>query len=149
MQEADEAMQMEERADRIRQDRSLRELQQQTMADMKKLRTLSKKTDNQTRADIERVIGDYDLLARSLSPEGLENLQALADAYQQRKDELGQNFIPNPYVEKRLARLTQKHVADMDASELRELGRVVSGMVTSIQNARKMLGDEQGRHTGI
>ena len=145
MQEADEALQMEERADRIRQDRSLRELQTRVISEAKTLQRLEKKTDNATREQIRSVIGDIDLMARSISPEGLENLQALAAAYQEQKDAEGVNFIPNDYVEKRLARLGQRHVADMDASELQELANVISGMVTSIRANREMIGDQRGR----
>lgn len=145
MEEAREALAMQERADRIRENRELSELQRQTMDAMRQLSRLRRKTSNANRAQIDAVIGNIDLLARHISPEGLENLQALEREYQARKEELGANFIPNDYVEERLGRLSKRHVSEMDADELRELGRVVSGMITSIKNAQQMIGEENAR----
>lgn len=142
-----------EKAEEKRKQRNReRELQNRVMAQMKKLSRMGKKTSNAQKAAIAELIGDIDLMAKSISKTGIESLEALQRDYEQRKAEAGWvdenspgNWLGDNYSEQKLARLGKKHVKEMSVSELLELGNAVSHMITQIENQNKLVDDERQR----
>lgn len=142
-----------EKAEEKRKQRNReRELQNRVMAQMKKLSRMGKKTSNAQKAAIAELIGDIDLMAKSISKTGIESLEALQRDYEQRKAEAGWvdenspgNWLGDNYSEQKLARLGKKHVKEMSVSELLELGNAVSHMITQIENQNKLVDDERHR----
>jgi hypothetical protein len=140
---------MEERAhfrevrDRAADNKRDAMMQENLLKRAKELRTLAKTQPNAVKAEIDTVIGDLDLWARSISPEGLENLSELKTAYEDYlKDK---NNIPRQGIEKRLARLEKTRISDMTPEEIAALTETVVGMITQIKNANRQLSDDRRR----
>lgn len=142
-----------ERAEEQRRQRKREnDIRDRVMSQMKKLSRMGKKASPAQKAAIEELIGNIDLMAKSISPTGVESLEALKRDYDARKAAAGWESEENPgnwlgdnYAEKKLARLGQKHVKDMSVSELLELGNAVSNMITQIENQDKLVDDERQR----
>ena len=113
----------------------------QVMRGIEKLSKMRRKASPEYRKQIDEVLKDIDTVARSISARGLEDLQELERLYSEQKEAQGANFLSSPYVEARLSRLNKTQLDNMDIEKVRELGRVVSGIVNAIQNSNKMLSD--------
>ena len=106
----------------------------------KQLRRMANKSSAEQRAAIQKVIGNIDLVARSITPDGIENLQELALSYRQAMEAMGENFIRDKDVEDRLARLGKKRIAEMDdMDEVRQLAQDITAVATQIRNQNQML----------
>ena len=132
-----------EKMERSRQRKQENELRSQVMKDIQKLNRMRRKTAPEILAQIQEAIGNIDTVARSISEAGLEDLQSLARAYNEAKDD--PNFLGNPYVEARLSRLQQTQLDDLDITQVTELGRTVCALVKSIQDNNKLLADQRHR----
>lgn len=108
---------------------------------IRQLNRMRKRSAPEVKAQIDEVLNGIDTVARSISDRGLEDLIDLAKAYEQAKAD-NPNFIPNPYVEARLARLQQTQLDDMEIGDVIELGRVVSALVHSVQEANRLHSEE-------
>ena len=146
---ADERQRWQERMDKRSQARRESEIRGKLLNGLKRLERARNKTAPEIKAAIEEILQDIDTQARQITPAGLEDLQALQRAYLDARkaagyenDENMGNWIPNPYVEKRLEALTKKHVNDMDLQEVIELGRTVAGLEHAIATHNQMIGEE-------
>lgn len=106
----------------------------------KQLSRMANKSSAEQRAAIQKVIGNIDLVARSITPDGIENLQELALSYRQAMEAMGENFIRDKDVEDRLARLDKKRIDNMDdMDEVRQLAQDITAVATQIRNRNQML----------
>lgn len=106
----------------------------------KQLSRMANKSSAEQRTAIQKVIGNIDLVARSITPDGIENLQELALSYRQAMEAMGENFIRDKDVEDRLARLDKKSIDNMDdMDEVRQLAQDITAVATQIRNQNQML----------
>lgn len=106
----------------------------------KQLSRMANKSSAGQRTAIQKVIGNIDLVARSITPDGIENLQELALSYRQAMEAMGENFIRDKDVEDRLARLDKKRIDNMDdMDEVRQLAQDITAVATQIRNRNQML----------
>lgn len=106
----------------------------------KQLSRMANKSSAEQRAAIQKVIGNIDLVARSITPDGIENLQELALSYRQAMEAMGENFIRDKDVEDRLARLDKKRIDNMDdMDKVRQLAQDITAVATQIRNQNQML----------
>lgn len=106
----------------------------------KQLSRMANKSSAEQRTAIQKVIGNIDLVARSITPDGIENLQELALSYRQAMEAMGENFIRDKDVEDRLARLDKKRIDNMDdMDEVRQLAQDITAVATQIRNRNQML----------
>lgn len=106
----------------------------------KQLSRMANKSSAEQRAAIQKVIGNIDLVARSITPDGIENLQELALSYRQAMEAMGENFIRDKDVEDRLARLDKKRIDNLDdMDEVRQLAQDITTVATQIRNQNQML----------
>lgn len=106
----------------------------------KQLSRMANKSSAEQRAAIQKVIGNIDLVARSITPDGIENLQELALSYRQAMEAMGENFIRDKDVEARLARLDKKRIDNMDdMDDVRQLAQDITAVATQIRNQNQML----------
>ena len=115
----------------------------QVMKQLQQLNKMRKRSAPEIQRQIDDIIGNLDTMARSISPEGLENLQALARKYSEAAED--PNFLGNPYVEARLARLSQVQLDDLEISDVIELGRTISALVKTVTEDKRLLTDERNR----
>ena len=149
---ASERKRWEDRMERQAQRRRESKAREKVLKGLQRLEKLRGKAAPDVRAQVDEVLKDIDTQARSLTPYGIENLQALQTAYEEKAkqegfidDENPGNFLRNPYIEGKLARLGQKHLNEMDIAEVIELGQTVSAMINDIEKANQMIGDQQKR----
>lgn len=109
------------------------------MSAIQKLNKMRKRASPDQRAAIDEALKGIDVVARSISASGLEDLQELARLYDEQREAQGANFLSSPYVEARLERLGRKQIDDMDIEEVVELGRMVCSITNAIQNSNKLL----------
>ena len=149
---ATERKRWEDRMERRAQQRRENEIRNKTLAALQRLEKLRAKAGPEAKVQADELLRDIDTQARSITPTGLENLQALLDEYNRQAkaagfvdDENPGNFIRNPYVEEKLGRLSKMHLNDMSISDVIELGRAVSALETTIRNQNRMIGEEFDR----
>ncbi len=127
--------------------RAMNALMAQVLKRAQRLKKYYKRTTPSVQRMIDEQIGDLDTLARSISNEGLENLQRILDNYKKTRDELGEEaFVANPEIEAKLERLKQIRLADMDVQDVRELGEALTGIITQIQNYNRMVSAERSEY---
>lgn len=146
---AKERQRWEERMESRAQQRRESEIRNKVLKGLQRLEKLRNRAAPETKTQIEEVLRDIDTQARQLTLNGLENLQDLQRAYLEAREKAGYvneenlgNWIPNPYVEKRLESLTKKHINDLTLEEVIDLGRTVAALETAIRNQNKMIGEE-------
>ena len=109
----------------------------EVMKQLQQLNRMRKKSAPEIQKQIDDIIGNLDTMARSISPEGMENLQALARKYSEAAQD--PNFLGNPYVEARLARLSQTQLDSLEISDVIELGRTISALVKTVTEDKRLL----------
>lgn len=146
---ATERKRAEDRLERMAQRRRESQIREKTFKAIRRLKKLRGRAAADVKTQIDEAIRDIDTQARQLTINGIEDLQELARVYEDAKKAAGYvdaenpgNFISNPYIEEKLARLTQKHINDMDIDEVIELGRVVSALENTVKNNGKMIGEQ-------
>ncbi len=125
------------------------QIRDKVLRGLKRLERLKGRADPETKPAVEAVLRDIDTHAKSMSIERLEDLQALQRAYNAAREAAGWedeehpgNWIPNKYVEERLAALTQKHLNEMDIQDVIDLGRTVLALENTIRTNGQMIGEE-------
>lgn len=146
---ATERKRYEDRMEQQAQRRRESQIREKTLKALQRAEKLRGKANPEIRAQIDEILKDIDTHARQITMTGLEDLQALQQAYEDRKKAEGYvdeknpgNFIPNEYVEKKLAALTQKHLNDMSIEEVIELGRCVQGIENAIHTQNQLIGEQ-------
>ena len=99
------------------------------------------KTTAAKREQIDALIGDLDLVAKGMTEKTLENLHDLRDWYSDRK-ETDPDFIADSNIEKKLERLSKKHIKDMDLADVRELYDVLSNIENELKTERKLINSQ-------
>lgn len=146
---ATERKRWEDRMEQKAQERRESRIRDKVLKGLQRLKKLRGKAGPEVRAQVDEVLKDIDTQARSITVNGIENLQALQRAYEEAAKAAGfednnhpGNFLRNPYVEEKLARLSMMHLDEMEIGDVIELGRVVSTLENTIRNQNKMIGEE-------
>lgn len=95
------------------------------------------KTTQANRALYEEIIGEFDLVAKSITGDKLDDLRALQEKY----DELSQDpdFIRDPATEEKLKRLGKKHIKDLNIAEVRDLTEALMNIENEIRTSKKFI----------
>lgn len=99
------------------------------------------KTTAAKKEQIEALIGDLDLVAKGMTDKTLNDLHDLRDWYSDKK-ETDPDFIADSNIEKKLERLSKKHIKDMDLADVRELYDVLSNIENELKTERKLINSE-------
>lgn len=99
-------------------------------------RLQNKKLPAASRALLNQYIGDLDTVAKSLTGNSVADLNALWSSYEKMKED--PDFIADPYVEKRLRRLSQRQVEDLTADEVLDLTKVLSNIENQLRYMDKL-----------
>ena len=105
---------------------------------VRRLDKLSKKSAPEQKNAIQNLIKDIDKTAKGITRKGTLTLKAIKAGYEEAAQDL--NFIENPAIEKKIERLDQKHIADMDISDVRELTDILRGVEHDIRSANREVG---------
>lgn len=128
----------EERTARDRMRRKESGERSQLLNIVRRLDKLSKKSAPEQKNAIQNLIKDIDKTAKGITRKGTLTLKAIKAGYEEAAQDL--NFIKNPAIEKKIARLDQKHIADMDISDVRELTDILRGVEHDIRSANREVG---------
>lgn len=108
-------------------------------------RRLSKiKTNDPTRQLIDSLIGDLDLIAKSMTGKSLQKLYDLSEWYDEQCQ--ADAYFYDENIEKALDRVAKKQIADMDIDDVRDLIDILKAIETSIRNGNKFV-DSQYKKT--
>ena len=102
------------------------------------------KTTATNRATINEMIGDLDTVAKSITGNTVQRLNALNDWYQDRKTN-DPDFINDPGVEKSLQRLSKRQISDLSLDEVRELTDALLNIENEIRTEKKLLDTKERR----
>lgn len=128
----------EERTARDRMRRKESGERSQLLNIVRRLDKLSKKSAPEQKNAIQNLIKDIDKTAKGITRKGTLTLKAVKAGYEEAAQDL--NFIKNPAIEKKIERLDQKHIADMDISDVRELTDILRGVEHDIRSANREVG---------
>jgi hypothetical protein len=128
----------EERTARDRMRRKESGERSQLLNIVRRLDKLSKKSAPEQKNAIQNLIKDIDKTAKGITRKGTLTLKAIKAGYEEAAQDL--NFIKNPAIEKKIERLDQKHIADMDISDVRELTDILRGVEHDIRSANREVG---------
>lgn len=128
----------EERTARDRMRRKESGERSQLLNIVRRLDKLSKKSAPEQKNAIQNLIKDIDKTAKGITRKGTLTLKAIKAGYEEAAQDL--NFIKNPAIEEKIARLDQKHIADMDISDVRELTDILRGVEHDIRSANREVG---------
>lgn len=128
----------EERTARDRMRRKESGERSQLLNIVRRLDKLSKKSAPEQKNAIQNLIKDIDKTAKGITRKGTLTLKAVKAGYEEAAQDL--NFIKNPAIEKKITRLDQKHIADMDISDVRELTDILRGVEHDIRSANREVG---------
>ena len=133
-----------------RQNRELREMQQKTLKQLQWLNRNRNRAPEDLRATWDSVLSDMDIYAVGAANEmrWSERHRAtwrdLAEMYKQAKEN-DPNFLPSKELEKIVARLDNKKIADLDVSALQDLYRAAVGLRTEFYNRNNVINDLEHR----
>jgi len=105
------------------------------------------KTTKANKALIKDLIGDLDLVAVRLTSGKADNLQALSAWYESEKENNPDFVTRHDLIGKQLARLSQKHIADMTLDDVRELTDALKVLETTIRTEKQLIGVDDARDT--
>lgn len=99
----------------------------------------NKKLPRVTRALLDQYIGDLDLVSKGImgwKVKELETLQAWYDSY---KASMGEDFIPDRFIEKKIERLSKKHISDLTQEEVADLTTVLLNIENMIRTENELI----------
>lgn len=131
--------------ERKRADAMENKTRKDVMTAIQKLNKMRKRAAPDQKQAIDEALKGIDMVARSISARGLEDLQELKRLYLEQMEAQGANFLSSPYAEARLARLDQQQLDDMRIEDVVELGRLVCSITNAIQNSNKLLAQERAK----
>ena len=106
---------------------------------LKIARRLSKiKTTGANKALINELIGDLDLVAKSITNSTVDDLRSLQAWYLDQKEN-NPNFISIDSIEKKLLRLTTKKIADMNIEDVRDLTEVLKNLEHQMRTQNRFI----------
>lgn len=103
----------------------------------------NKKLPAAQRSLIQQYIGELDTVSRALTGRTLGDLTWLEHWYNEQKAD--PDFIPDAATEGRIHRLYQKHVDDMDRSDVLELTRVLQNIENEIRTKNQFIESREKR----
>lgn len=131
---------------RQRENRELRELQQKTLKNLQWLKKNRNKAPAGQRETWDEVLGDIDIYAV-----GAANEMRWSEKYQATWKDLAQmykdaqandpNFLPSKELERIVARVDYRKLADMDIDALNDLYKAAVGLRTEFYNRNRLLGE--------
>lgn len=89
----------------------------------------------------QELIGDIDLVAKSMTAQGQYNMEVLRDRYEQQK-KINPDFVESKSIEEKLSRLNKEKIADMGISGVRDLLEVVLEFEHKVQTDAKQIDSE-------
>ena len=101
-------------------------------------RLQNKKLPAVTRALLDQYIGEIDTVAKSLTNKKASDLRGLRDWYEDQKEN-NPDFIADSRIEKAIARLSKKQIADLSADEVAQLTEVLLNIENEIRTQRKLI----------
>lgn len=109
-------------------------------------RLQNKKLPAANRALLDQYIGDLDTVSKSITGKTLEKLSDLQAWYNDRKEN-DPDFISDPGIERALARLSKRHIADMTAEEVADLTRTLLNIENELRTEHKLIDEADRRDT--
>lgn len=139
-----------EAAQRRKESENVREVQNETIKTLQWLMRHQNKASDEYKAKFKEVLSDIDIFAKSAADDmrWSDRHQATwRDLEQMYKDaqENDPNFLPSKEMEKIIARLNNRKVADMDMAALMDLYKAAIALKTEYKNRNDMLLDEKRR----
>ncbi len=139
-----------EAAQRKKENQNVKEVQNETIKTLQWLMRHQNKASDEFKAKFKEVLSDIDIFAKSAADamRWSDKYQATwQDIEQMYKDaqENDPNFLPSKEIEKIIARLNNRKVADMDMSALMDLYKAAVGLRTEYKNRKNMLLDKEQR----
>lgn len=114
-------------------------------------RLSNKKLPRVQRALLDQYIGDLDLVAKGILGGTVRDLEDLKARYEQwvdlYKDEMGEMFVEDEGIKKKVARLSKKHINDMTAEEVADLTTVLLSIEHDIDTQNKLLDSQVRKDT--
>lgn len=107
-------------------------------------RLQNKKLDRVTRSLLNQYIGELDLVAKSITKTKLADLNALQSWYDAYANMMGDDFIRDRAIEKKLERLSKKQINDLTQEEVADLTTILLNIENEIRTANKLI-DSQVR----
>lgn len=99
----------------------------------------NKKLTRATRSLLDQYIGELDLVSKGIlgrTVKELESLQAWYDSY---KESMGEDFIPDKFIERKIARLSKRHISDLTQEEVADLTTVLLNIETMIRTQNELI----------
>lgn len=134
--------------------REVREAQTARRADRKardRLLHIARRLQNRKlpaadRSLINEYIGDLDTISKGITGKTLTDLTALQQWYSEQAEN-DPDFIRDPATERKLQRLSQRHIKDMTAEEVAELTEVLLNIENELRTEKKIIDSEDRRDT--
>ena len=98
------------------------------------------------RALLDQYIGDLDTVSKGITGKTLEKLSDLQAWYNDRKEN-DPDFISDPNIERALARLAKRHIADMTADEVADLTSILLNIENELRTEHKLIDEADRRDT--
>lgn len=95
---------------------------------------------------INQYIGDLDTISQRMTLTTVKKLSDLRDWYADRAAN-DPDFVRDPLIERKLARLSQRHIGDMTQQEVADLTDVLLNIENEIRTERRLLDKEEARQT--
>lgn len=99
----------------------------------------NKKLDRVSRALLNEYIGDLDLVAKGITGKSIRDLEALKEWYDHYKESMGDDFIPDKYIQTRLDRLSKRHISEMSQEEVADLTTVLLNFENMIRTENELI----------
>ena len=112
---------------------------------MKRLNNISKHASEANKALIQEIIGDYNLVAKSLSQGKADSLAELSKFIQDHMS-ADPDFMPTERTLKDLSRLSQKNIADLSIDEVRMLNEALLNIEHEMRYNKKLIDSQYKQH---
>ena len=127
-------------------------IRREEAADRKKLLKIAQrlsriKTTKATRALIDELIGDLDLVAVSITSGKVQDLKGLKEWYESQFDD--PDFLRDTGIEKAISRLEKKQISDMDIEDVRELTNILKAFEHKLRTDNKLINEQDRRDVFI
>ena len=137
-------------AERRRETRELRDLQQRTLKQIQWLARNQYRAPEELRQQWDEVLGDLDIFAVSAANEMNYSKKYgatwrdLAEMYKDARKH-DPNFMPSQELERIVARLDNDKIGELDIGALQDLYKAAVGLRTEFYNRNNVINDEMGR----
>ena len=112
---------------------------------MKRLDKISKHASEASKALIQEIIGDYNLVAKSITQGKADSLAELSKFIQDHMS-ADPDFMPTERTLKDLARLSQKNIADLSIEEVRMLNEALLNIEHEMRTNKRLIDSQYRQH---